>query len=374
MTGAAEGAATPAAPDDAAIAAALEQELQAHLGAGLSAPVRIARIAKLSGGASRETWSLDAESADTRFGDGGRLELILRRDPGSSGGPGDDWRSGKTTYSLTRDTEADLQRVVHSVGAPVARVHFALPPDHPLGACYVMDRIEGEALAPRILKEAQFAQARPLMARQCGEILAALHAIPVARLPAGLVHMPVRAMIGYYRELMDGISDFYRTETRVARAEYHPAFELAFRWLDQHCPPDARPQLVHGDFRNGNFIVGPEGIRAVLDWELSHIGDGMEDLGWLCVRSWRFGNNANPVGGFGSREDLFAGYEAAGGGPVDPAIVHFWEVLGTLKWGVVCAFQAYKHISGLVDSFEHAAIGRRACETEIDLLQLIEEG
>jgi aminoglycoside phosphotransferase (APT) family kinase protein len=186
--------------------------------------------------------------------------------------------------------------------------------------------------------------------------------------------MPVRALIAYYRELMDGISDYYRNETRVGRAEYHPAFELAFRWLEQHCPADSRTQLVHGDFRNGNFIVGPEGIRAVLDWELGHIGDGMEDLGWLCVRSWRFGNNANPVGGFGSREDIFAGYEAAGGGPVDPQVVHFWEVMGTLKWGVVCAFQAYKHISRLVDSFEHAAIGRRACETEIDLLQLIAEG
>lgn len=368
------GEAAAARPLDARqIEELLNREIRTHLGAGSKAPLAIATMSKMSGGASRETWSLDVASADAGFGRDGRLGLILRRDPGNTGGPGDDWRSGKTTYSLTRDTEAALQRVVHGTGAPVARVHFALPPDHPLGACYVMDRIEGEALAPRILKETQFASARQVMARQCGEILARLHAIDIDKLPAGLVHMPVRALIAYYRELMDGISAYYRTETSVGRAEYHPAFELAFRWLEQNCPPDTRSGLVHGDFRNGNFIVGPEGIRAVLDWELGHIGDGMEDLGWLCVRSWRFGNNANPVGGFGSREDLFAGYEAAGGGPVDPKTVHFWEVLGTVKWGVVCAFQAYKHIAGLVDSFEHAAIGRRACETEIDLLQLIEE-
>jgi aminoglycoside phosphotransferase (APT) family kinase protein len=342
------------------LAAALER----HFG-----PVTLSGLERLSGGASRETWSFDVDTPA-----GTRHRLILRRDPGATGRAGPEgWRGGKTAYSLDRDTEAQLQRAVFEAGGPVARVHFSLPADHPLGSCYVMDRIEGEVLAPRILRDEAFAGARARMARQCGAILAGLHAIDTAKLPAGLSRMPPRALLGYYRELLDGLSAFYRDETPVGRPEYHPAFELAFRWLEERCPDRAPSGLVHGDFRNGNFVVGPEGIRAVLDWELGHLGDGMEDLGWLCVRAWRFGQHRNPVGGFGSREDLFAGYEDAGGRAVDPRAVHFWEVFGTLKWGIVCQFQAYKHISGLIDSFEHLAIGRRACENEFDLLQLIEE-
>ena len=349
---------------DAEVATLLEQEVLAHFGGG-----KVENIEKMSGGASRETWSLDWIDES-----GNATGLILRRDPGSTGSSGEEgWRGGKTTYSLDRTTEAELQKVVHEAGGLVAKVHFAIPRDHALGDCYVMDRIEGEVLAPRILRDAAFAQARKTMAYQCGEILAGLHAIDPAVLPAGMVRMPVRELINYYRDLMDGISDFYRDETPVARPEYHPAFELTFRWLEQNLPEDAPLGLVHGDFRNGNFVVGPEGIRAVLDWEIAHVGDGMEDLGWLCVRAWRFGQHQNPVGGFGRREDLFAGYENAGGRRVDPKVVHFWEVLGTLKWGIICMFQAYKPISGIVDSFEHLAIGRRACENEIDLLELIEQ-
>ena len=115
-----------------------------------------------------------------------------------------------------------------------------------------------------------------------------------------------------------------------------PVFELALRWLRDHDPgPSEEVTLVHGDFRHGNLIIGPDGVRAVLDWELAHIGDPMEDLGWICVNSWRFGEIDKPVGGFGSREELFAGYEAAGR-RVDPERVMFWEVMGTLRWGVMC--------------------------------------
>lgn len=349
---------------DAEVATLVSEEVLGHFGGG-----EVANVEKMSGGASRETWSLDWT------GDSGETAgLILRRDPGNTGSAGEEgWRGGKTTYSLDRTTEAELQKVVSDAGGLVAKVHFAIPKGHALGDCYVMDRIEGEVLAPRILRDEAFAEARKTMAYQCGEILAGLHAVDAASLPKGLVQMPVQELIKYYRDLMDGISDYYRDETAVARPEYHPAFELTFRWLEKNLPKDAPMGLVHGDFRNGNFVVGPEGIRAVLDWELGHVGDGMEDLGWLCVRAWRFGQHQNPVGGFGQRQDLFAGYENAGGRKVDPKVVHFWEVLGTLKWGIVCMFQAYKPISGLVDSFEHLAIGRRACENEIDLLKLIEE-
>jgi aminoglycoside phosphotransferase (APT) family kinase protein len=128
---------------------------------------------------------------------------------------------------------------------------------------------------------------------------------------------------------------------------------------------------VHGDFRLGNMIVGPNGLRAVIDWELAHLGDPMEDLGWLCVKAWRFGGAA-PVAGLGRYEELFEAYEASGGGRVDPSVVHWWEVLGTWKWAIMCIMQANVHLSGAARSHELAAIGRRVCENEYDLLIALE--
>jgi aminoglycoside phosphotransferase (APT) family kinase protein len=169
---------------------------------------------------------------------------------------------------------------------------------------------------------------------------------------------PAAAELALYRDL-------YRSYD-----EPRPVFELTLRWLGDHLPAEAPDlALVHGDFRNGNLMIGPDGLRAVLDWELAHLGDPMEDLGWICVNSWRFGRIDRPVGGFGTRADLFAGYAEAGGGTVDPARVTFWEILGTLKWGIMCMGMAASFQSGADPSIERGAIGRRSSETEIDLLR-----
>jgi len=149
-------------------------------------------------------------------------------------------------------------------------------------------------------------------------------------------------------------------------------FELALRWLEDHAPSRSEhARLVHGDFRNGNFIVGPEGVRSVLDWELAHLGDPVEDLGWLCVKSWRFGNVDQRAGGFGTVDELLAGYRAGGGTDVEPESLRYWETMGTLKWGAICELQCFTHLNGLVRSVELAILGRRVCETEWDLLELL---
>ena len=131
--------------------------------------------------------------------------------------------------------------------------------------------------------------------------------------------------------------------------------------------------LVHGDYRTGNYLADESGVTAILDWEGAHLGDPIEDLGWLCVKSWRFGAVDKPAGGFGSREELWAAYERAGGIRVDPARAHWWEVFGTVRWGIICHNQAWRHLSGAIKSMELASIGRRAVETEVDLLQLLKE-
>ena len=305
----------------------------------------ISGLKRLSGGASQETWSFDVVLP------GSASPMILRRHP-----PGMGKRSAS---AVPLETEARLIDIAGQAGVPAPRVTYVLAPSDGLGEGFLMGRIEGETIARKILRDNEFARARLMLARQCGEILGRLHKLPVNVLPP-LRHAPARVELEHYRALY------------LAHKHPHPVFELAFRWLADNAPPtDVSQTLVHGDFRNGNLMIGPEGVRAVLDWELAHIGDPMEDLGWICVNAWRFGNIDAPVGGFGPREDMFAGYESTSGQKVDPARVKYWEVFGTLKWGIMCTLMVEAFKSGADRSVERATIGRRSSENEIDLLRLL---
>ncbi len=311
-----------------------------HLGAG----VTVDGLRRLSGGASRETWSFDVTRPD-----GSVDPLVLRRDPGANVGGTD------------RSTEFELLRAAASGGVAVPETRFLLDDDDALGAGFVMTRIEGETIPRKLLRDPEFAGARDVIVRQYAEAAAAIHAIPVRSLP----HLPQQdaaTLIRQFRGMVDALG------------EPHPAFELGLRWLADRAPglPSTEPALVHGDLRNGNLMVGPEGLRAVLDWELAHVGDPVEDLGWFCVRSWRFGNVDRRAGGFGTADELLAAYAAASGRTVAPAHLDFWEVFGTLKWGVICEIQTFSHLQRLVRSVELAALGRRVAENEWDLLDLID--
>lgn len=314
---------------------ALSVALEPSLGA-----VAISELRRLSGGASRETWSFDATQAD-----GSLRELVLRRDPPTRPGwPG------------TMGTEARCLRASAQAGLAVPQVLLdSDSPDLFGSAGIVMERIEGETLARRILRDEKFQDARSALAADCGTFLAGLHAID----PQVVAPLQSADPLKQIRLTLDALD------------MPSPTFEFAIRWLENNRPQSLSTAIVHGDFRLGNFILGEEGLRAVLDWELVHLGDPREDLGWLCVKAWRFGA-AEPVGGFGTREDLLAAYQAAGGAPVSLAELHWWEVFGTLRWGAICMTQTHAHLSGLLRSVELAAIGRRVCETEWDLLLLLE--
>jgi aminoglycoside phosphotransferase (APT) family kinase protein len=308
-------------------------------------PGAVVGLRRLSGGASRETWTFELVAPD-----GDRQGLVLRRDPGSHTG----WSERATEYSLLEATAA--------AGVPVPRVRVLLGPDDDLGHGFVMDRVDGETIPRRILRDDIYAGARPLLAAQCGEIAARIHATDTATLP----ELPVQSaafQIAQYRDNLDGFG------------EPHPAFELGLRWLADNAPPEApKPTLVHGDFRNGNLIIGPDGVRAVLDWELAHLGDPAEDLGWLCVKSWRFGVVDKLVGGFGEVAQLLDAYERAGGRRIDEDTLRWWVALGTLKWGVICIAQAFTHLTGVLRSVELATLGRRVAEMEWDLLDILDGG
>ncbi|MGW0809662.1 phosphotransferase family protein [Nonomuraea sp. NPDC002799] len=309
-------------------------DLQAIVAEVFGPEAAIPHSVRLPGGASRETWALDVVVPG-----GGAHELILRLDsPGAAA----------LEAGAGLAAEATLMRAALDAGVPVPHVVSS-------GASYIlMTRVPGETIPRRILRDDAYAAARPRLAAQCGQALAAVHRMPLSC----LAEEPAQDPLLRWREVLDVLG------------EPHPVFELALRRLATGRPDSARRTVVHGDFRNGNLIVGPEGIRAVLDWELAHAGDPLEDLGWLCVKAWRFGSPL-PVGGFGGYDDLVAAYERAGGQHVDRDALRWWETFGVLKWGIICVMQTMRHLRGGARSVELAAIGRRVCETEWDLLGLL---
>ena len=322
----------------------MEEKLGRCVAAWCPGATGVVGAAKLSGGASQETWSFDIVRPD------GNIGAILRRAPQGYG--------AAPTRAAGLNAEATLMQLAYDAGLPSPRVLHVLQPQDELGTGFIMARVEGETIARKILRDDQFAQARPKLARQLGQVLAGIHGLVLAQLPE------LRRMTAT-REIAELERDYRSFDWP------RPVFELALRWLRDRDPgPPPEVTLVHGDFRHGNLIIGPDGVRAVLDWELAHTGDPMEDLGWICVNSWRFGEIDKPVGGFGSREELFAGYEAAGHS-VDPDRVKFWEVMGTLRWGVMCCGMMQRFRLGPDHSMERAMIGRRSSETEIDLLRLL---
>ena len=303
----------------------------------------VADVARMSAGATQEIWRFSL------LRDGVETPLVLRRAPGGD-------RVTDTAVGL--ETEAALIGAAGQAGVPVPPVPYVLTPEDGLGHGFLMGFVEGETLGGRIARSDALAGAREGLARQCGEVLARLHTVDPAAFPT-LRHAGAAELLEQYREAYG------------ASGAPRPVFEMALRWLDAHCPPPpATPRLVHGDFRNGNLMIGPDGVRAVLDWELAHVGDPMADLGWICVNSWRFGVAEKPVGGFGLREELWGGYESAGGAPVDRAQAKWWEVFGSLRWGVMCAGMTAS-FRGADPSVERAVIARRSSETEVDLMNLL---
>ena len=310
----------------------LSAALQAVLG-----PVTVEGMTRLSGGASRETWSFDAIGAD-----GAGTELVLRRDPpGRPGEPG----------SMSREARVISKARAAKLAVPEVLL-YTDETDLWGTAGLIMRRVPGETIARRILRDATYRQARKVLVRQVAGFAAGLHALEVpADLPAPEPLAGLRAQLATFEQTS-------------------PVFELALRALEADPPPSREPVIAHGDLRLGNLIVGPDSLRAVIDWELVHVGNPAEDLGWFCVKAWRFGVEPS-AGGLGRREELLAAYRAAGGADITLDELRWWEILGTLRWGIICMSQAHAHLSGVHRSVELAAIGRRVCEQEWDLLLLL---
>ncbi|MGC2653200.1 MAG: phosphotransferase family protein [Mycobacterium sp.] len=315
----------------------LSRALTPVVTAALGNDAAIDNLRALTGGASRSTWAFDAVTGDQRHA------LILRI------GPPDDVHAGM-------ELEARVQAAAAAAGAPVPRILVADNSAAALGNPFLIcDEIKGETIVRRIDRRLDD-EDRPRLLRQCAQALAAINSAD-----ARDADLQAQDQLGQWRDRLDTMADTTAT------------FEWVFRWLAAHRPVPSPQLLVHGDFRMGNLIVDGAQLAAVLDWELVHVGEAYEDLAWFCIRAWRFGAPVDRgAGGLGSVEDFLSAYEGAAGVRVDRASFHWWLILATLRWGVICRYQAERHLSGQTRSVELAAIGRRVCETEWDLLNLIE--
>ena len=316
------------------------------LGDAWGAPVTVRGLSASTAGARRTNIAFDAEAAG-----------VVRRLVATIVPDGLSAELGQNPIGV----EAELRTRAEQAGVPVPHVEFVTDdPSYVGGPMMISAFVDGETVPRRVLRLIEQQGIGDLVATQIGAALAHLHSIDTSADTGVFADAPAPAMLDLLGEAVAGLP------------QPRPAMELGLRWLRDRLPPaPARTVIVHGDVRNGNLIVGPDGLRAVLDWELAQPGgDPMNDLAWGTVRMWRFGNDAREYGGFAGREPLIDGYVAAGG---DFAAERFawWKAARTLWWAVGLAGQAMSFVDGRVPNIVMAASGRRVSELEWDLLMLI---
>jgi aminoglycoside phosphotransferase (APT) family kinase protein len=307
-------------------------------GASNAARVAIRTVEPLRGGAVRRHWRVDAVVEDAP------RSFVLRADGLT-----------KLGFGLELRDEFALLRVLAEakilVPSPVAFSDDAAIAGSPF---HLTEFLPGSADPAGLAA----APANDALARRLGRELAALHRLDLPRAP--LAFLSSTPALAQYRVLLDRIG------------EARPVAEWALRWLGQRAPKALPPVLCHGDFRTGNYLVAEGELVAILDWEFAQWGDPDSDLAWFCARFWRFGQDRREAGGIATRAAFVAGYETASGRAVDPARLHYWEVMAALKWLVIALLQRDRFLRGGERSLDLALTGRRAAECEFEMLRLTE--
>ncbi|MGC9961074.1 MAG: phosphotransferase family protein [Acidimicrobiales bacterium] len=307
-------------------------------------PASVRLCGSVSAGATRRTVLVDIQRDDVSIPAVVQLDTSFMRTVPSS-------------------DEARLITLAGAAGVPVAEPLLATDDTSYVGVPFQLSRrVEGLSVPRQILRAAG---ERPGfgsgLVRQCGQAFARLHAIELRMAPPSLPRLADPSPPVAYEAVLRSLS---------AGLPASPVVVLGLRWLGAHRPAPAPLALVHGDLRNGNLIVDETGLVAVLDWELAHVGDPMEDLAWMCLRCWRFRADEFEAGGLAPLDELVAAYEAAGGGWREDAY-RWWTVARTIWWCLVLGLQAQAFCSGASSSLVLAASGRRVAELEYDALSLI---
>lgn len=264
----------------------------------------------------------------------------------------------KAVMAIPKNMEAKIQKIVKEYGAPVPEIIMEFSEGAEIGEGYVMQSVGGETIPRKILRDDSYKNIRNKLPYEIGKSLAQIHKTKLEKL------QDLEKIT--FSESLEKLFIIYESFDQP-----QPVFDLAFKWLENQKILDYEEVLVHGDYRFGNFIISEKKLESIIDWELAHIGNPMEDLGWLCVRSWRFGNVNKRAAGLGDVDELISGYEANSKIKIDKSQLDMWQLYGSLKWGIICMVQTFAHLSGAVKSLEKAAIGRRVSETEFDLMNMI---
>jgi aminoglycoside phosphotransferase (APT) family kinase protein len=274
--------------------------------------VRALDLDRIHGGASRETYRFRLAWRD---GEGAReRRLILRRDP-----PG-------SLIDTDRKVEFAAYRAFHGTTVPVPEaLWLEEDPSHLDYPFFVMEELSGLDASPQNI--AGLAAHHEKLAQQKWSILGAIARAEPEKLGVVGVMKPVAPADAWRREL-----DYWTGVIDADELAPQPIIRAAIRWLRRAPPPPpARIHVVHGDYRTGNFLYDREGnVRGILDWEMAHLGDPLEDLAWSLNRVWCWARDGR-VGGLCSKERAIRIWEEASGLRADPEALRWWELFSSVK-------------------------------------------
>jgi aminoglycoside phosphotransferase (APT) family kinase protein len=328
----------------------LRNDLTAFMTNETGSTIHIEALKPLAGGASRDSWLIEL------LIDGQPEKLVLRKDLPTT----------MHQDALTRRQEYEIMQSAYEANVKVARVRFLCEDESILGMpFFLMDFVEGVSIGRKVINAPELEHARGVLPDQLAEQLALIHTIPIDKHDF-LPHPAEGVMASHV-----AIRQTYQILDRLGI--YIPVFEHLLRWATYRAPSDPELTFVHGDFRIGNVLVTPEGLSAVIDWEFAHIGNPAEEIGYLCMRDWRFGNDHLQAAGLSPREPFIQAYERYSGRQIDRQAVDWWEVMGNIRWGIICLAQAHRYLSGAEQSVEFASLGRRSAEMQLEALNLMQK-
>jgi aminoglycoside phosphotransferase (APT) family kinase protein len=275
--------------------------------------IAVSDLHRLPMGASRETFRCDLAYDDAAGHHADKV--ILRRDPPASNVDSD------------RQHEYNAYKAVYGHGIPVPKMLLLEEdPAHFDGAISLAEDLRGYHNSEYQIQGPEWRDKLPRLAQGMWTAMGKLAALPVETLDVAFMKPSTPATTAM-QEL-----DYWEATLDKADIGAEPITRAAIRWMRRNPPPPAQKlAMVHGDFRAGNFLYDDIGeLIAVLDWEMAHLGDPLEDLAWSMSRVLSFGKDERRSG-VAVREDALRIWQAASGLAIDPKALHWWELAMCIK-------------------------------------------
>lgn len=291
--------------------------------------VAVSAVERIHGGASRETYRCLASWHDAK----GRHErsLILRRDPESS------------LIETERRVEFAAYRAFAGSDVPVPEALFCEEDcrwlDRPF---FVMEEVRGCQSSPMMLQVPPYSSLLDAIGEKKWRILGRIARRDVAGFELERALDRPRPADCWKREL-----DHWVGVLDADELSPQPIARAAIRRLRRSPPPaPARVAVVHGDYRTGNFLFDEAGnIRAILDWEMCHFGDPLEDLAWAMTPLWGWPDASRP-GKLIARDEAIALWKEESGLDVDASALAWWELFACVKGIAIWTSSAREFVDG----------------------------